>query len=435
MDIVKGFVTIDAYVNNNPGIVSLLGELSTWSRTYSREKGEYLDSNIPGFKLTTFRVSDSDNGIQKALVPSQVTQILQIVKDCIDYAQSHIRPYDPNDFRNTILANFHIRIENLNMGAFIDNGFIALPQWISWDSKEHNNAFVRVWLVDEAFQDQYDEHHITVIPPVERLDDLFSIYSTAVGKINERSLTDMMELIQEAKNEHPETYIRLQEFDFVNTLNTNQKTKTNWGILIYGKNGDNVDSIKDAIIDFVLANSTHTRSEWETIFPDLFKRTEFVFLPRWDKTSIPNLGQLANLYSSILDPRECIEFAKEQISFYDDAFIELNTNIFPYDYKALSIVSVNGNNNLEGARNLYEVFPDYIPIPSTSPDFNRMQLRTREWVIFIQNLIIAAETANDFTSVSNPMRKQLKGGILFISGIFDNINYLVAAKSNSFYND
>lgn len=431
--IVKGFITVNAFVNNTPGNISSLGELSTWSRTYSKEKGEYQYDDLAGFKLTTFKVADNTTGVQQVLNTATAKQIIQVARECVSYATSHIRPYDSIDFQNTILANFSTRVGNLQMGEFRDNGTAALPEWLSWTSLDNDNAIIKIWLSDPAFQDQYDEYEIVVLPPVDVVDHLFNEYNLALTEINSRTSAQFSDKLQILKGDNPETFLRIMDFKFVNRLNTAQSNKTTWAVVVYGKVGDNIDSIKDAIVEFVLASSTHSKSEWEIILPEIFKRTEFVLLPRWDKVSIENLGQLASLYSSAIEPNEAIAFAKNVISFYTDVFIENNITIFPYDYKALAIVAVNGNTNIPGFEKLFNVFPDYIPVPSTSSDFNRMKTKTQEWLILLEKLLLIAEVATVYTSVPLFARKQFRDGVLYISAMYDNVNYLVAAKSNSVY--
>jgi hypothetical protein len=132
----------------------------------------------------------------------------------------------------------------------------------------------------------------------------------------------------------------------------------------------------------------------------------------------------------MMDPNECIAFAKNAISYYPDPYIAENTTIFPYAYKALTVVAVNGDTNIDTAKKIDVLFPDYVPIPSTSEDFNRMSINTRNWVLFIEHLIIIAEKATIYTTVPGDLRKQVRDGNLYISGLFNNINYLVAARSN-----
>lgn len=432
MNIIKGFVTINQFVNNTPGQISTLGELSTWSRTYSREKGEYQDTDVPGFKLTTFK-SVTGNDVPTSVSAPLAKQILSVVQDCLTYATGHIRPYDPIDFKNNILTNFFNKVGNLHIGEFVDNGSIALPEWISWTSMDNNGTLVRIWLADLAFQDQYDETTIIVVPPMENIDHFFNAYNIALTELNSRTSAQLADKIQLLKGDSPETYLRLLDFNFINVLDNQQKNPCTWGAIVYGKTGDNIDSIKDAMIDYVLGNSIHNKAEWEVILPDLFKRTEFIMLPRWDKVSIPNLTTAANLYSSMVDPLESLNFAKATVNFYDQAYVESNCYAFPFDYKAISILSVNGITNSAANRTLSGIFPDYIPVNTSSPDFSRMSIKTREWMLYLQELIINAETVTPFTSVPLNMRKQYKGGKLFVSGMYDNVNYLVAARFNDIY--
>ena len=82
---------------------------------------------------------------------------------------------------------------------------------------------------------------------------------------------------------------------------------------------------------------------------------------------------------------------------------------------------------------LYKIFPDYIPVSTMTPDFARMSMKTQNWVILLGELLISAETATKFSTIPTRFRKIEREGKLFISAVYDDVNYLVAAKTNSFY--
>lgn len=84
-------------------------------------------------------------------------------------------------------------------------------------------------------------------------------------------------------------------------------------------------------------------------------------------------------------------------------------------------------------KTIQSLYPDYIPVASTSPDFSRMQKKTRDWVLFLDDLVIVAEVATVLTTLPKDMRRTIRNGKLFISAVFDEVNYMVAAKSNQFY--
>lgn len=434
MQIIKGFVTIEQFINNLPGETALLGELSEWSSTYSKEKGDYLDNAVPGYKFTSFSSKDEITGISSLVSPLLVNQILSVVKTMLVYGGSNIRPFNAEDFRTTVYMEYFDSITEFSIGAFVDNGTTALPEWVSWESLSSGGSQIKIWLADSAFADQYDGYDIAIIPPVEPLDLFFTSYTNAIQHASERTSTSVLgELVHTVKNMCPETYIRFNEYSVTNPVNSSQSTKILWPVLIYGIAGDNVDNIKDALVNYILLNSSHTRAEWEIIIPDLFKRTEFTIIPRWDKVSVPNLSVLAGLYGSLMDPNECLAMAKLAVPSETPTFVGNNTTIFPYDYKAITLVAVNGSSNIVGKKTLIELFPDYLPVNTSSPDFSRMQTKTREWALLLEKLILAAETATPYTTVPVGTRRIVRNGFLFISAVYDNIHYLVAARENSFY--
>lgn len=428
----KGFVTISQLINNEPGIISPIGELSTWSMTYTKERGEYSLDTIPEYKLHSFKSVNESN--QKTTVSdSQIQQIFEIVQYCISYATSHIRPYNPIDFKNNMLGTFYSQIENIQLGAFVDNGSLALPEFISFTSTSLDNNNIKIWLADESFQNQYDDYEIEVIPPIQNLDHFFGFYNQAVQEVTNRTLSQLISDIETVKAIHPETYLKLLEFNYFNQNNLAQSTKTTWGILVYGKAGDQIDIIKDAIVQYIISHSAYARQDWAIIFPEIFRRTEFTILPRWDKISIPNLTVSAALYTSMMNPVECVHFAMTNIDFYPQAWIEDNITLLPFDYKAISLLSINGNDNITGNQTLYDIFPDYIPVPSTSLDFNRMTIKTREWVLLMELLLITAESMTQYSTVPANLRRVTRNGIMFISALYENVNYMVAAKQNTIY--
>jgi hypothetical protein len=430
---VKGFVSLSNLINNTPGAIARLGELSTWSRTYSKEKGEYQDSGFSGYKLTTFRSINSTTG-QMMVVPAiQVAQVFAIVQEALAYNNGRMRPFSPVDFRNTVLSSFYQRISDLEVGDFTDSGDISLPQWLQWRSLEANGAIIKIWLSDEAFQNQYDEYEIEVIKPVVNIDSLFGQFTTVTNNLAQTAAPALGDAIQAAKDMHPETYIRILNFDIVNQANRTMTYPSTWGVLIYGRNGDNVDAIKDAIIEEILLTSTRSRTEWESLIPSLFTRTEFIVLPRWDKISVPNLSTYADLYSVFHNPYESIQFARTAVPSVEVNYLQSNMSAGSFNYKGLVMLYVPGATNPQGMRKIEDIYHDFLPVPSSSMDFNRMRVVTRNWLVEMESLLIQAETATRYSGVPLTMRKQERDGVLYISSVINGVNYLVAARNNTFY--
>lgn len=436
MKTIQGFVTNATYISNVPGTINSILEMSKWSMTYSREFGEYQDasSEYLGYILHTAKTIDLDTGVKFTVPAERVRDAFDVVKSCIGYAQGHLLPYDLADFRNHVVAENNTSIANFQHGSFDVQGGIVVPEWVSWTSVLDPETTFKIWLCDASFASQYDGYEIYVVPPIDDLDSFFGNYTNKVAELAQIKIFQLMDRITEAKSNHPETYIRIMEFQYHNRNNPTIKNPTNWGVIIHGQAGDNIDSIKDAIAEYVLDNSTRPREEWMVIFPEIFRRTEFLFLPRWDQVSIPNMNSLAGLYKSMLAPNECLDFAQAQWSPTIPAlWVVENTLSFPIDFKCLTVLALNGQDNIEGKQRLDELFPDYLPIASTELDFNRMAVYTREWMLQLHELIHVAETATPFTTIPVKFRRITRDGIFYVSMLYDNVNYMVAAKWNDFY--
>lgn len=427
---ILGFVNIASLIDNTPTENSPLGEVTTWSLTYSKHKGEYAYNEIPGYLLTTFSVQNMENEEEVELEKPEALLPIEITKACQLYANTHTAPLDPFDFKATIQAEFFDRIKDLEFGELIAANGTTLPAWFSFKSITGDGNEYRIWLADEYFQRDYPLYDVTVVAPLVDLNDFLRPWSAACELLDQRTTAMMMIDVQDAKTIHPETYIRYLELDFVNRTNPTQKKKTQWWILIYGIAGDYDDICKDAIIEELKKQTGQDDEIWQQIFPELYKRTEFILYPQWDNISIPNMSTLTGLYSSIVDPKEALEYVKERATFYSEDWIEENSLIWPVTYKTLSVVSVDGQNNMEDQLHLRENFPDYLPIPSTDPDFQRMSIKTQNWVHFILGLIIAAETATSTSSLPKGARRMKREGNWYIFGNYERANYYVFQRSN-----
>ena len=418
---------------NSGSTVALLGELSNIALTYKREKDVYTDNLYPDLRLTTFTNRNTATNASVVVGSGQVLEILNVVNELITYTVGHIRPYNNVDYLSNLTTAFNGVISGITIGNFIDNGQLSLPEWISWTSDANTGNKIRIWLSDTAFRSQYDEYEMVIVPPFQQLDHFFTSYTSLSSEIPALLTTDLIDRMEVAKLGYPETYFKVFNFDFHNSNDVTASVPSEWGILIYGKAGDNLDIIKDVLQEYILNNSSHVRAEWTIVYPDIFKRTEFIIVPRWDKLAIPNLTQLSGIYSSMLDPIEAIEFVKTNVNIYPDPWVNDNTTIVPYDYKAITLTIIDGVDNIVGKEHIDEVFSDYIPVSSITLDFGRMSIPTREWAVLLGNALIAAETSDEFASVPEPLRKIKRLGVLYISFLYDNVNYLVAARSNTMF--
>lgn len=432
MYVQKSFITNTTFANNTPGVVAQLGELSPDGFTYSREKGYYVErTRAPNLTVVTFISKDDDvSVVMPALISAQTLDVANFVYNQTLGGQTDILR---TVLLENTLTNFAGKAAEFDCGVMVTDGVHALPEWMSWKSladPARPDNYIKIWFTDEAFRRQYDEFEIYVIPPFDALDNFFKPGSDVELLVKALKSSETMERIQAAKQSYPESVIRTQTYDYVDPLNPAHTVPTDWSVLIYGPAGDNIDSIKDALMNYIMAHTQHTLAEWTKIFPDIFKRTEFIIAPLYDQYAIPNRELATGIYSPQIDFATVVAKMKLYATQYPPAHIDTHLTMMGHPYRSLAILSIGSPDNRNEQYKLRQVFPDLIAVTSTSADFNRMSEITMEWAAMFAEMLYIAESMTEFASIPLGMMKVKRDGILYLAKSYRNINYLVVAKSN-----
>ncbi len=433
---IKGFITnavfIDNAVTNGVGKTATIGEISKNSLTFSRESGTYSSGNAPDLTLVT--LLSAKDGVLQPVAGAVAEQILAVSKHIYDKTLGSSQQVYADEMFNELIALFAGKAESFSGGAMVTDGHYWVPEWVSWKNVEDptlGDNEIRVWFVEDSLKEQYDEFEIVVVPPFDNLDDFFKT-GTEVGALL-TALDDSARLLrlQNAKDGHPETIIRSIAYNYIDPYNAAHKVPANWGLLIYGPGGNNVDAISDKLVDYILANSTHTRAEWTKILPDIFKRTEVIIVPIWNQYAIPNKQTQEGMYSQLDTLAGSIAFFKSVIPSYPGSLIEAFATKMGNPYKGLAILAVGGPDNRDNLHTLRDIFPDYVPLP-TGQDFNRMQEPTRGFALMLQEMLLWTERMTPHSSIptQSGYTRTIRDGVLYMVKNYQNINYLVAAKSN-----
>jgi hypothetical protein len=427
MYVFKGFAENSRIPNNTPGITNPIGELSQLAATYSREKGLYAGDNAPNVNLVSFLSALDGVLVQAPVVFS--THILDVVAFVYTQILSGTEMTAP-ELLTQLLTKFQTTASDFQSGLIITDGRHFGPEWISWKMKGQGENNIRIWFGDESFRSRYDEFEIVVVPPLDRLDDFFKLGDEVETIINSRSYSQNVAKVNAAIGKYPQSVLRAETYNYVDPYNATHLVPTNWTVLIYGAAGNNIDSIKDALVKYILDNSTHTREEWTPILPDLFKRTEYILVPMWNQYAIPNLQVQAGIYSPIANLRRTASLMALVASAYPGSHINNYTAVLPHPYKCLAVVTVGSPENRDNKFQITDEFPDYIGVLAPDKDFNRMSEKTKRWAEMLDLLIQAAETLTEFSDIPQTFMTRLKrNGLLYIVGSYENIQYLVAAKS------
>lgn len=428
MYVIKAFGTHSAFADNTVGVTNPIGEISTYSLTFSKEKGYYAKDSIPAVSLISFK--SENNGTPVVIDPTIRDELLSIVQWTFNKSINTAGQIYADQFIAEITTAFTTTALDFKCGEVITNGTKWIPEWVSWKLKSNSDSFIRIWFSDPSFRAKYDEYEIVVIPPLDVIDDFFKVGSEVQALLEARSMSELIEIAQIARNKHPESVMRTDTYKYLDPLTSSRKLDTLWTTLIYGPMGNNIDSIKDALVDYILANSAHTRAEWTAIFPDIFKRTEFILTPNWGKMAIPNRSNSVGIYSAISNLTEANALIKQYAPGYSVAHINTYGSVMGHPYKSLSVTSIGSVENRDNLFSLVDVYPDYIMVSSTSQDFNRMSEDTREWAAGLFDMLIAAEEMGEFTDVPQGMTRVKRNGLLYVVKSFKNIHYLVTLKAN-----
>lgn len=429
----KGFITHSNFSNNAIGVVAPFGEISTQSLSYAKEKGLYALDAAPKLSYISFL---SRRDATDIVVPQAMSDhILTISQFVYDVTAGTGGAIGSNELLNRLVAQFQDVASNFACGQMVTDGRFYVPQWVSWKNTsvaEVPDNTVRVWFADSAFREQYDEYSIVVIPPIVPLDDFFKAAVDVAELLNATTIPEMTSKLQISKDVFPETFIRVEGYNYVDPFNAANKTMSYWGLVIYGIAGNNVDTISDTLVDYILANSTHTREEWQQILPDLFRRTEFMIFPQWWNYAIENRQLTEGIYSPVVNLAEMLYMIKQSVPSYPASHINDVLDIMGHPYKCLPLATIGGPDNRDGKVRLVQHFPDLLSVASTSIDFNRMTQETQGFLLMLLELLLMAETMNEFTTmpITSFMTKTVRNNVLFVVKRYRNVNYFVAAKVN-----
>lgn len=426
----KGFASIDTLVSNLDGVVAPIGELSTYSSTFSREKKTYPSDLNCYVTINTFSSISSAHGV--ILPPEGIVSLAHSILDWVYTRQiNSVAIENKQQFLEAMVNNFNAQCDGIICGDLVNasNGK-QFPEWISWATRGYTTEdnVSMIWLSDQSFRQMYDNYEIVVVPPVSNIDSFFNTATNVQALVDSVTHVERFDMIREARGDQPETVLAGVSYNWIDSLNSGNLINTNWAVLVYGPNGNDNDVIRQSIAQYILSNSARTEAEWRAIFPDIFRRTEFIFFPRWHNYAIPNLVLQAGIYSCVTINSKEINYLKSILTDYSSGFIEQHASTMPHPYKCLALSVIGGYENRDSLFDITQVYPDILNVTSTSMDYNRMSSQTQGLLTHLTNMILIAENLTSYSDIPLGYRKVERYGIMFISTRYMNIELLVSSK-------
>ncbi len=432
----KSFCNIDTMVSNQPGINNTFGEITPYIQTFSRDTGKYSDALYPEITLYALynKINSGSSAVSQAIDSESTAKCLAMCNYVADYVSSSTGEI----FQDILLQQLSafaqtIGVTGVIVGDINQHGSKWGPDFIKFNynnTQTLNQEEHQIWFSSTAIQSQYTEYEIVVIPPFQPIDNFFTPPNNVATLLSSITQQQNFDKINTATNGKPYTLAVSRNFDYYSPLNTSQTLDTNWMYLIYGPAGDNLDSIKDATVNYILSNSQHIRDDWMAILPDIFRRTEFVIVPFWHKYAVEPMTLYPQaVRSPIVTSDEIIAHALlGTAGEYLEPHVRTNATSTVFNYTSIAVAIIGNVENRDNKYKVTDFYPDYFVTPTSSIDFNRMQQSTQDWVSSINSMLAHAETMTANSSIPVGYNRLKRGNMIYISKTMGDVAYLVAVK-------
>lgn len=444
---IQGFINITALIDNDAdGAVAPVGEMSELSKTYAKNKQYFTKANLQVELVAFTYLRDS----LKVKVPSAFTDHILALTQWI-YNQSILGNFknDETEFQRLLVGQYQSTISAVQTGAMIPVNGNWFPRWISWkfevaDGQLENQADrenqITVWFADEDFNQDYTGWEIEVLMPILPVDTFMAIKSVVATAMAGFNLPDHHKKANEIRGEYPYTTILTNNYTWHDREDYNSTMVVPMTVLIYGRAGSNPSRIKQALREYILANSNNGVIDWVKVFPEIFTTTKFTIIPGWSIRGIPNQEDIAAQYSPMLP----YDFQVKAVSKFGEwktlTVAEKNSGVVPLPttevaslpsvYKSLAAVAIAGPENDVRKASMYDVVPDYALIGTLNPDIARMSKATSEWVDLYFRALIAAEEYHPYNTSMDVVKlvDDSDPNIYFWVFEYDNVEFRVLAR-------
>ncbi len=447
----KGFVSYGALANNTYGVTAPIGELSLRSSTFAKDRAQIVGTTdttpATSSELTVFSSRDVEG--DPIAVPAAISSLLVDINNWI-YKESVAGTFTSSteSFRTAFNTEFGDQTDDLVVGVMVTNSTIWMPSTITFFLNS-NEVFggtipaglescrIRLWFSNDSFTLQYDEYDIAFIPPVENLDDLFLYPAQVVDLLAQRSPPELTAAVADAAGNSPYTILSSYNFKYYHLGAPQLQTSAYWTFIIWSDYGNNLDTMKVDLADWILAHSTHTREEWIQIFPDIFATTEFIITPLWNQYAIPNLTLENAMYSPVVKWADAKTFQMTTAAGqgYNESHVNGHLTFLSIPYKSIACLCLGGPENRDEKYQFWDFHPAYVNVPTASIDFDRMPSETRFWAMKMFAMLKVAEEMTELSDIPSGMYRLRRTNaaseeILYVAASIYDVQYLVASKKS-----
>lgn len=432
---VKAFGAFPPISNNNPNAVAPLGELSAYCTTFATDRGIFKDTSKPNSLLYTFASFNEISSVETedAPVPPAVASlILEMMEEL--YRRSTAGEFTDEEVpcREFIMTYWQEQVQNVVVNTMVSDGNRWLPSSIIFEGTSTTNPYqAQIWFSDTSFRNEYDLYTILVVPPIDNIDRFFDS-ATAVQDIvsNEMTLASAMQRVAQVAGDNPFTQAVTEEFEWVDPTNEDRRIIVPWTVVVYGDAGRNIDSIRQELSKWIIANSEYGEDQWQKLFPDIFGSTEFIFTPFFPHYAIPDDAVNGGVGSPVNNVRQAVAMAKSLIrgNGYTDEYIEENLNIMGSVYKSYQVGVIGNYRNRDGVNQFADRWMDFIAVSTSSIDFRRMSESTQKMILLVNQMFAIAESMTASSAVPRGFMRLIRDDVLYVTASYERTSLIVASR-------
>lgn len=436
------FGSIAALHDNNNLTTSPIGELNNKTRTYGKDPGIY--SKDTDTVLHNF-YSQQDTTFVKlgqALAEKEI--------DVCDWLYTEAKLANITNDTVSCLAQLkatftdHITIESV--GEMVSDTVIWLPSYVqgihlvdTTDSSgkvtSTETIYFKIWLANEYLDISYPFCEFGDIHPIP-LSEIDFFVDNNYQEVAARLAKETPDIIESRVHkltgggEYPYTGRVVFPFLIYDAINKPHTNMGYWQILEWGNGRDADDAIYEQLRREILANSKYPESVWEEVIPDLFNPLKFYVVPYWERIGMVNKTNNTSNYTPISDYETMLATPTKYFTKLgmNNAHLIKSLQTVPHLYKSILLGFVGKVNNQRNMEKIYDVYPDYSLIPSTDPDFGRMQEGTIQFIVGIQALIAAAEIITPDSIPPIGISGVTENDVLYVTKTINTVKYNMVTR-------
>lgn len=428
---IKAFITKDDFVNNTPGVVSPIYELSEISLTYSKNKQQYYYTADSKYSLYVYKLINGTSLLQVEVdsIVKVVTQFIAFLTSTQLTNKQQLLASFVSDYN---LTNSSTPVTNLDYNTTIDYQSVRACDYITFVVSD---VTVSIWLSDETFKIFYPDYEISIVFPFNNFTTIVNSPSAIITAIDNFSPIELNNNIEVSKGQFPPTFTKVINIPY-RVPNTSIDKNCYFAFNIYGKQGNYDYVLKLELYNYLTTTLGLDGPTIESLFPTMLNINEFFITPQWNKIAIASqIGQNGINSQLQLAYNEPFTLSNFIVVYNNINYLKENTYVMPFDYNNISLYVTNGYYTEAPVKDFKLYYGDIITVTSLHPDFSRMSTKTQKFITLVENMLQICDS-NNSTELFNKLIQNRdytftiinRGGVIYLSIFYGEHQYYALPK-------